>query len=197
MHPYFARLGIRPEVQTYFRPFYTLDPHGHLVFTYGDDFEHFGPGFHRVPRTATFWTAGETAFSQVRQVIVCPSAMDAVAWLHKHWNVPLENLLLLSTGASLHHSHTRFIARQLAGKELHIATGQDLLDKLTALKLAAGIRGQPLEIWHTAGETITLRFRAGTYRFPQATISLHALEKASGYRFRISISKQPKINIHA
>jgi hypothetical protein len=45
MHPCFTRLGIRPEAQHFFRPFYRVDVIGNLLFPYGEETEHFGFGF--------------------------------------------------------------------------------------------------------------------------------------------------------
>jgi len=196
MHPYLTRLGVRQEVQDYFEPYCFSNDAGDLCFAYGNEFEHYGFGFHRVPIVSTFWMAGNLYFSQVRHVIVCPSAMECIAWLNHNWFsfFDMESLLFLSAGASLHHQHIHWLRGHLTGKDSTFAFGRDLLGRLTALKLAAGIRGQRLHIAYLAEEKIQILFRGRTYLFDPENFSINVLEKASGYRFRVRISTPKNYN---
>ena len=49
-----------------------------LLFTYGDNFEHFDTGFHRVPTTQNIWLAGKDLS---REVVITSTAMEAIAYL--------------------------------------------------------------------------------------------------------------------
>ncbi|HZY39386.1 MAG TPA: hypothetical protein VFE53_22175 [Mucilaginibacter sp.] len=190
MHPYLTRLGVRQEVQEYFESHLFSNEAGDLCFPYVNEFEHYGFGFHRVPVVSTFWMAGNLNFSQVRQAIVCGSAMECIAWLnHYGFAFPdTESLLFLSAGASLHHQHIRWLRENLTGKDFDFVFGKDLLGRLTALKLAAGIRGQQMHIAYLAEEKIQILFRGRNFIFSPENLSLNALEKLSGFRFRVRIS---------
>jgi hypothetical protein len=193
MHPYLTRLGVRQEVQDYFEPYCFSNEAGDLCFAYGNEFEHYGFAFHRVPIVSCFWMAGNLNFSQVRQVIICGSAMECIAWLNHNWFsfFYTENLLFLSVGASLRREHIRWLRAHLTGKNFTFAFGRDLLGRLTALKLAAGIRGQQLHVAYLAEEKIQILFRGCTFLFNPENFSINVLEKVSGYRFRILI-RNPK-----
>lgn len=190
MHPYLIRLGVSPEVQAYFFPFYNTDETGNLLFVYGDGFEHFGFAFHRVPLSENFWVAGNTNFSQVRQVIICSSAMAAISWLNKNYYSlsNSENRLFLSTGAGVQLAHIRWINLHLRDRDFCLVFGRDILGRIADLKLAAGIRGWPLEIYFN-NDKIIVAFRSRTFSFSQETFSLNAFEKAAGYRFHIPTPK--------
>ncbi|MBS1504385.1 MAG: hypothetical protein JST32_20150 [Bacteroidetes bacterium] len=196
MHPYLTRLGIRQEVQQYFEPFYHSDDAGNLCFNYGADFEHYGFGFHRVPAVSGFWMAGNLNFFQVRLIIVCASALECIAWLHNYGYLYPDtlSLLFLSTGASLCSEHMVWLREHLRGKEFLFAFGSELLCRLTAIKLAAGIRGQRLSVFFLAEEKIQILFREQTFLFSPQTLTLHALEKAARFRFRVRISTPKNYN---
>lgn len=196
MHPYLTRLGVRQEVQEYVEPYCFSNDAGDLCFAYGNEFEHYGFAFHRVPIVSCFWMAGNLNFSQVRQVIICASAMEGIAWLNHNWFsfFDAENLLFLSVGASLHHQHIRWLREQLTGKEFTFVFGKELLGRLTALKLAADIRGQRLHIAYLAEEKIQILFRGRNFIFSPENLSLNALKKLSGFRFRVRISTPKNYN---
>ncbi len=190
MHPYFSRLQVRPEVQEFFKPNYTVDRLGNLVFPYGEPFEHFGFAFHKVPASEHLWIAGNTNYSQVRQVIICSSAMEAISWLNKNYHsFPItDNLLFLATGAGVQTKHILWIKVHLPGKEFYMVFGRDMLGRIADVKTAAGLRGWPLEIYHE-GDNIVVSFRSRIFVFNQEKFSLNSFEKAAGYRFHITAYK--------
>src|SRR5579872_6333877 len=102
MHAYLARLGVRPEVQRFFEPFYQNDQNGNLCFAYGCETETYGLAFHRVPFTEHCWIAGNRNLNVVRKVVLCSSAMEAIAWLNCNLTAfpAVENTLFLATGNS-------------------------------------------------------------------------------------------------
>jgi hypothetical protein len=191
MHPFLDRLFIPPQVQDFFYPFFYTDELGNLLFSYGDAVEHFGFAFHRVPVTENFWMAGNPNLSQVADVIICGTAMDAVAWLKKKYcSFPyLQNLLFLSVGAGLQQTHITWIYMRLKNKRFRLLFGRDILGRITDLKLAAGIKGAALEIYSDGNEGIVVHFRSKTFLFSQESFSLNAFEKASGFRFNLSCQK--------
>jgi hypothetical protein len=196
MHPFLTRLDVKPEVQAYFAPYYYRDASGDLCFDYGGDFEHFGFAFHRLPAVSNFWMAGNLNFSQVSKVIICPSALEAIAWLQHHWLnfSDTGSLLFLSAGTSLSVEHVSCLREHLPCKHFVLAFGRELLGKLTAIKLAAGIRGQQLHIACLSEEKVQILFRGRNFLFNPDTLSLNVLEKAAGFRFRVTISNPKNFN---
>ncbi|QKJ28362.1 hypothetical protein HQ865_00825 [Mucilaginibacter mali] len=194
MHPYLTRLGIRPEVQLFFRPFYSSDALGNLVFAYGAEAEHFGFAFHKVPVTDTFWLACNLQFSQVRLVILSASALDAVSWLNKKLPAfpQTENLLFLALGAGVSDAQVLWIRAHLPGKTFRLLFGRDLLGRMADLKLAAGIKGWPLSVYSGEGEQVVISFRQRHFSFSQEQFSLAAFERAAGVRFGVAADK-PKV----
>jgi hypothetical protein len=194
MHAYFTRLGIRPEVQRLFRPFYNSDALANLVFAYSDGMEHYGFAFHLVPVTDGFWLAGNLQFSQVRLVILSASALDAVSWLNKKAAAfpQTENLLFVSLGAGVGEAALLWIRTHLAGKQFRLLFGRDLLGRMADLKLAAAIKGWPLSVYLAAREQVAVSFRSRIFSFSQEQFSLAVFEKAAGVRFGVATDK-PKV----
>jgi len=190
MHPFLTRLGVEQEVQEFFEPFYRVDAFGNLLFDYGDGLEHFGFAFHKVPVSKNFWMAGNRNFSQVRQVVICASAMEAVSWLKNKQTAfgSFDGLLLLSVGAAVRNEHGKWLNRNLRNKELRLVFGSDLLGRVADLKLAAAIHGWPLEIYHD-NDRLSVSFRSQVFSFSQENFSLNAFEKAAKYRFGIPCDK--------
>lgn len=196
MHPYLTRLGIRPEVQRYFRPFFRADEFGNLIFPYGDDREHFGFAFHRVPITDECWLAGNLHYAQVRLVILSASALDAVSWLNKkYYSIPFaQNLLFISLGAGISEAQLYWLKEELKGKKYQFIFTNDLLGRMADLKVAAAIRGWRTSVYVAADEKIAVSFRAANFLFSQGAFSLSAFEQAAGVRFGIPAIK-PKLHI--
>ncbi|WPU96450.1 hypothetical protein SNE25_13060 [Mucilaginibacter sabulilitoris] len=194
MHPYLTRLGIRSEVQRFFRPFYTSDALGNLVFAYGEAAEHFGFAFHKVPVTDGFWFAGNLAFSQVRLVILSASALDAVSWLNKKLPAfpQTENLLFVALGAGISDAQLLWIGTNFANKQVRLLFGRDLLGRIADLKLAAAIKGWPLSVYLGQRDQLIIYFRNRHFVFRREQFSLAAFERVAGVRFGVATDK-PKV----
>lgn len=194
MHPYLTRLGIRSEVQRFFRPFYTSDTLGNIVFAYGEAVEHFGFAFHKVPVTDGFWLAGNLQFSQVRLVILSASALDAVSWLNKKLPAfpQTENLLFMSLGAGVSDAQLLWIRTHLANKQFRLLFGRDLLGRMADVKLAAAFKGWPLSVYSGESDQVVINFRNRNLVFSQEQFSLAAFERVAGVRFGLATDK-PKV----
>jgi len=197
MHPYLTRLGIRPEVQRFFRPFYSSDALGNLVFAYGETVEHFGFAFHRMPVTDGFWLAGNLAFSQVRMVILSASALDALSWLNKKLPAfpQTENLLFLALGAGVCDAQLLWLRTHLANKQFRLLFGRDLLGRMADVKLAAAIKGWPLSAYLGEGDRVIISFRNRNFVFSQEQFSLAAFERVAGVRFGVATDKPKMYNL--
>jgi len=191
MHPYLTRLGVLPEVQAFFEDNYHTAATGDLLFDYGDAVEHYGLAFHKVPVTNQCWLAGNVSLPQVRQVMVCASAMEAISWLNKkfNWLPRPDNFLFMAVGTQVNAGHVARIRQALSNKDINFLLGSDLLAQVTALKLAAGIRRLPVAVFLLPEEKLKVVFRAQTFLFSQDKFSLNAFEKASGFRFGFPVLK--------
>jgi len=189
MHPYLQRLGVLPEVQSFFEP-YWLDGHRDLVFNYGNATEHYGIAFHRVPVTEELWVAGNQATA--RHVVICGSAMDAISWLNVHdaGCYRTNNLLLVSTGAS---PCKMQIEQVIPNRQYHLVFSKDNAGVTCDLKVASWLRNMPLTV-SSIEHQLCVRFRMKDYLFDE--LSLSALEKASGYRFNIPAHKPKTANTY-
>src|ERR1035437_3692177 len=190
MHPYLTKLGVRPEVQAFFQPYFTSDSAGNMVFSYQDSIEHFGFAFHRVPVSEYCWIAGDTNFSMIRQVFICASAMDGIAYLSLNFSAftQTDNLLFLAIGVQPNNTQIRWINQYLDGKLVSLIFSKDILGRLCDLKTAAGICRIPVAVG-IADEQVNINFRQQQYSISQEQFSLNAFEKASGYRFNIRTPK--------
>lgn len=191
MHPYLTRLGVRPEVQEFFKPYFTDDRTGNLVFSYHDAIEHFGFAFHRVPVSQNLWIAGDANFSMIKQVFVCASAMDAVAYLNLNFASfkYTDSLLFLATGAKPNAAQIKWINQNLKDKIFTLLFSKDLLGCICDLKIAAGIRRMPVAISLLSEESLLVIFRFKQYSFQANTFSLNAFEKSAKYRLNIRAQK--------
>jgi hypothetical protein len=193
MHPYLTRLGVRQEVQDFFEPFIRSDNNNKLLFDYGDAIEHFGMAFHRIPVSGNFWMAGSTNFSTIGHVIICSSAMEAIAFFHYNYYRLSQpgQLLFLSTGTLPGAEHFRWLRDNLAGKDFLLVFGDDLLGRIAALKTAAAIRALPLSA-SVFNELVIIGFRLKEFTIPADVFTLHVFEKLSGYRFKMKTAGTAK-----
>ncbi|WDF80764.1 hypothetical protein PQ469_12175 [Mucilaginibacter sp. KACC 22773] len=190
MSPFPTRFGVPPEVQLFFRPFYHTDAIGNLVFSYGNVIEHFGFAFHKVPVAGQLWMAGNLNLHMVSDVFLAGSAMDAIAFLtlRRNWLKKADNILFVSVGTLPQGSQLQWIRSNLGHKKLHLLFDRELLGKIIDLKIAAGLHGWPMEVTVT-GNRVTVNFRNALYTLDTGGFSLHAFEKAAGYRFTVRTHK--------
>ena len=183
MHPFLTKLGVAPVVQDFFEPYFITDIEGNLVFSYGDEAEHFGFAFHRVPPKG-FWLAGSSNSAMIRFVFICESAMEAISYFSLNYAFfsHTDQLLFLA-------GETEFSL--LGRKSCSLVFDKNILGRVSDLKTAAAIRSLPLTI-SLIDESVRIRFRHKDYQIPQQNFSLSAFEKLSGYRFNLRICKPKK-----
>jgi hypothetical protein len=184
--PFLERLGIHPDVQSFFKN-HIIDTCESIIFKYGNSLEHASSNFHLIPTTEETWTAGEIMLA--KHIIICGSAMDAIAWLHFHHYAYQSNLFFAAVGASPSRSQIETITRR--NKQYHLVFSNDELGAVCDLKVASYVRKKPISI--LADEKhFTVTFRSKNYRLKH--LSLHALEKAARFHFNIPVSKPQKFN---
>jgi len=195
MHPFLTKLGIRAEVQEFFAPWYHTDPSGNLVFSYGRHYETYGMAFHSIPTTESCWQAGNSDLACIREVFICGSAMEAVAWLHIHYSActHTDTLFFLSIGNKPGPEHFCCLAGKAKSLRISLLFGNDLLGKVCDLKTASALHSQPAAV--SAGdEQVTVTFRNKNYIFSYKAFSLNAFERASNYYFKLRTLKPKGFN---
>jgi hypothetical protein len=176
MNQLLNKLGVPPEVQSFFQA------SGDLRFNYGVEEEHFGGDFHKVPSTRNLWIAGSP---QAAQVVVLHSAMEAIALvtLKRHRFLRLETVAFAAIGNRLYHAQGDYLRKHFPGRKFTLAFGNDLLGRLTAVKMAALIRGLPLHLVF-AGNAVRVSSRGRTFVYTTDRLSLHAVQEDFGLRPR-------------
>jgi hypothetical protein len=192
MHPYLMRLGVRPEVQAFFAPFYS-DNSGDLVFQQGNYREHFGLSFHRVQAGNDLWIAGESDLALAARAFISHSVMDIIAFLHYygHTLANWDRAVFIATGASLTAAQLRWISDNLADKSLTLLFPADLPGAVADLKVAAAFRRVPAAAFLSEKERLKICFRNKIFEFDRPAFSLSAFEKVSGSRFNVA-TRKPK-----
>jgi hypothetical protein len=184
MNNYLTRIGIPPDIQTFFNA-------GHeLSFNYGDDHEHFAEGFHKIPTTRNLWVAGnETA----AEVIISHSAMEAMAFLTVNrirYPRP-EHLLFISIGNRLQPEQTDWIRQHYRRRKFTLIFGSDLVGHLTDIKVTAAIKELQIHFVHK-GQQVTIFLQEKFQVFEDEKISLHQFRVAFGIRANIYTRKPSK-----
>jgi hypothetical protein len=181
-----------PELRAEVREFFALEENESFIFDYGDAVETFNGKYHRIPFSECCWLAGNRNFNLVSKVIICSSAMEAVAFYHFHYyDYPQpERIVFLSLGLRPNNAQFRWINSNLAGKHFTLVFGNTMLDKAAELVIAAALSKKPLNIKFTA-ELAIIHFRRKTYYMPLVELSLGAFDKLSGFRFSVK-TNSPK-----
>lgn len=195
MHPYLTKLDVREEVQLFFEPFYHGDTAGNLVFFYGDQTEHYGIAWHRVPRAIHWWQAG-TEQQSYKRVFICASAMEAVAFLaiNFHRFRAIDDLLFIALGTSPSPESFGLLRAQFKDKTISLVFGRDLLGRLMEIQLATAVRGYRLSFRYQRAERFEICYQDRVYVFSEGKLTLNAFEKASGLRCGIRTYKPKGFN---
>jgi hypothetical protein len=163
-----------------------------LLFKYGDDYERFEKGFHRIPTTASLWMAGGAL---AKEVIITNGVMEALAYLtlNRHRYTNLSALCFIAIGNFPHGAQLLWIRSQFSKVKYTLVFSNDLLGKLTDIRIATGLRGKPVTFrFHSSG--IEVQHRLVRYQFREEVLSLDIFQKASGIRTGIRTIKSKSFN---
>ena len=173
MNHHLTGLGVPAVVQAFFST-------GDLCFSYGDDYELFGEGFHRVPTTPNLWIAGKELS---RELVITSSAMEAIAYLSVslHRYPYLDHLSFIAIGNLPNYAQLSWIRSNYPKQKFTLVFGKDLLGRLADIRVAAGLKHHRAKMTHL-GQEIQISYRNILYTFGQDRLSLSAFEKATGLR---------------
>jgi hypothetical protein len=180
MNELLNKLGVPPEFQAFFNA-------GDLIFNYGDDTEHFGLGFHRVPTTPNLFIAG----SEVnKELILTSSVMEAIAFLtlNAHHYTNLGDLSVIAMGNLPHTSQLIRIGQGWQKRKITMVFGKDILGRLTDIKVSTGIRNKEARFTFRK-EMIDIEYNLVHYRFASDKLSLSKFEKVASIRSGIRTAK--------
>jgi hypothetical protein len=180
MNAYLTKLGVPPRIQQFFA---LEEP----IFDFGNESEYFSETIHRVAVTNNLWMAGDLF---ARQVIITFSAMEAIALLTlnqaKFSNY--KELLFIATGARVRDGQLKWIKKNLQGREFTLAFGNELIGRITDIKVAAAIRDKSVKLSFQEGNVIAW-LKEKKIVFEEDKLSLHAFETAFGIRTMIRTCK--------
>ncbi|MEO6849044.1 MAG: hypothetical protein ABI166_00375 [Mucilaginibacter sp.] len=181
MNTLLTGLGISPEIQAFF------NAAADLSFSYGDQMENYGEGFHTVPSTRNLWVAGT---HNATHVVIAYSVMEAIAFitLNRHRYHRLEQLAFIAIGNRLHSEQANWIRENFPGRKFTLVFGKDLIGHITDIKLAAGIKNIPIRVFFSDNEVLIYRDKVLRV-FNQDQTSLHAFQEAFGIRPRFRTAK--------
>lgn len=173
MNALLTELGVPIVIQEFFAT-------GELLFNYGGHFEHYDIGFHRIPTTPHLWTAGSTL---TREVIIVPAAMEAIAYLtiNQHRYPDLGLLSFISLGNIPSKGQLRWISNQFPKRKYTLVFGNDLLGRLTDIRVATGLKGKTVRFSNTSAG-ICVKFDRVLYQLGTEDITLNIFEKVSALR---------------
>lgn len=167
------KLGVPKNVRLFFRPYYQVLPDGSLRFPFGDQTEHFARNFHRIPFALHSWTAGNGPLQ-----FIAFSAMECIAYLsvHGHRYTNFNQLQFTAIGS------TREIPPLATCTRIYLLTGNDILGRLNAIRLAGLLRGKTISIRHLGQEKYLLSYAGRKLILREPIVSLSAVEKGLGIR---------------
>lgn len=180
-----TKLGVPLELQALFDT-------AECLFDFGDGYELFEAGIHKVPTSQNVW---RSAPALVTCVIITHSVMEAAAYitLNRHKHSSVANIAFVATGNYPHSLQTAWIKNNFKNRKMTLVFGNCILGILADIKMAAGLRKIPLKM-RLSGLNIVLECRGLSLSFAQESLSLHSFEKSFGIRSGIKTSK-PKYHL--
>jgi hypothetical protein len=187
MNALLTKLGVPPGVQAFFNA-------DELWFNYSGHFEHFTTGFHLVPTTQNLFVAGSRA---AKELIIASSVMEAMAFLtlmsHRYPN--LYDLSVIAMGNLPYPDQLYWIKSRWQKRKITLVFGNDVLGRLTDIKVAAGIRNK-LVRFSLQENRVAVTCNHIHYRFDPDMLTLNQFEKTAGIRTGIRTAKPKKFDTY-
>jgi hypothetical protein len=189
------KLGICEPVIEFFRPDFSIDQNGNIVFDYGDDkFELFGINKHIVPKLCQPWVTHKLDIPAITDVYIFESAIEAMCFTQCNWSKMREQgfikALFLSIGALTLPHVTEWISESLRGKRFHFVFSNALLGRVMDCRMAARLANKTIRVTHY-DEIVFAEFAGYTYQFKEDDFTLSAFKKASGFYYKNARTHKP------
>ncbi|QHS55862.1 hypothetical protein GWR56_10080 [Mucilaginibacter sp. 14171R-50] len=181
MNNLLTKLGIPLEIQAFFGVTYELS------FSYGDQYERYGPGYHIVPSTQNLWTAG---LPNATHLIITYSVMEAMAFitLNRHRFPRLDQIAFIAIGNRLYVEQVDWIRQNYPGRKITLIFDNDIVGHITSVKVAGGIRNIAVHVF-LSGAQIHIVTNKRQVTMDAGIFSLYAFEEAFALRPRFRSSK--------
>lgn len=171
---------------------------GQLIFGYNTgQCEHFGVGFHLVPTMAGFWISKWVDLNLIKEIFVCNSVMEVVAFLHfnAHRYNRHDELLFLAIAPMYNYPVGLFCQKH--NLRLNLLFGTELIDVLRAIKFCLDFKGIGVCFYHD-GEMVTAIVAGRIFSIHQKGISLRKFFTLLGIRpfFRQHVPKSKISFLH-
>ncbi|MFD0764488.1 hypothetical protein ACFQZI_06465 [Mucilaginibacter lutimaris] len=187
MHQLLTKLGVSAELQAFFN-----DPDG--CFSYGNEQEIFGQGFHFVPLTKDIWMKGSYPATEL---IITSSAMEAIAYMALNaWRHPdASSLSFIAVGLRPQTEQLEWISRYCLKRKITLVFPNDLCGRVADIVVAAGIRQKPVRaVWQQT--KVRLYVNSLSLDLAPEKVSLNVFEKAAAVRTAIRTRKPARSNTY-
>jgi hypothetical protein len=180
MNPVLERLGIFPEVQSFFGA-------DRLSFDYGGDIETFEPGFHYVPATQHIRLAG---CPYAGEVVLTHSVMEAMAWysLHRYRYTDHAVPAVVALGNRPAVEQIEWLRTNFKSRMFTLVFGSDLLGSLTDIRVACSFKSKTVRLIRQKTETEVIVSKQSAL-FDDENCSLRLFEKIFKISTGIKTSK--------
>ncbi|MEJ2880375.1 hypothetical protein [Pedobacter sp. GR22-6] len=127
-------------------------------------------------------------------LILAPSETAAMEFLalQRHSFSDPERLWFFYYGSQPNEAQFNPMMKCHDKKKIILLHEDDLLGRVSAIKIACWLKKRAVKITYQSGETIRLEYRDKRYDFPEHQLSLNRFEKCSGFRSQIRTYKLPK-----
>lgn len=191
------KLGICDSVIDFFKPDFSIDQNGNIVFDYGDGkFETFGINKHITPKLCPPWVSHRLDLPAITDVYIFESAIEALCFAQCKWSIMKEQgfmkALFLSIGSLTLPQVTEWISESLKGKNFHFVFSSTLLGRVMDCRMAARLANKTVRITHY-DETVFVDFAGCNFQFNEDDFTLSAFKKASGFYFKSARTHKPPL----
>lgn len=181
MNTELTRLGVPLDIQAFFKI------SGEISFDYGNTREIYLDGRHYVPATNNIWFAGDRT---AKQVLISYSVLEIMAFLtlNKRRYTNFQHLALVAIGNRLYPGQLDWLRINFKGRRFTLLFGEDLIGRITDVKVAAGLKHIPLRILHINGKVLLCRDNQVEV-FEEEEVTLNQFKTVFAIRGRIATRK--------
>lgn len=127
----------------------------------------------------------------ITHIILSPSPPAAISFMaqHRHSFSQPERLWFFHYGTLPTPTQIHSLLQPQHKKKIILLYEDDLLGRITAIKIACWLKRRAVQLTYTHDETVHIRFNDKTYLFPEHELSLSRFEKRTGLRSQIKTYK--------
>jgi hypothetical protein len=151
---------------------FRADISGRLIFDYNSGpSERFGKDGHLIPISAGFWCSRMVDLNIIREVFICLSAMDAIAFLHFNAARFSRSDELLFMAFTPGRNYPKEVFKELRKVKINLLLGNDLLDVLQTIRFCMDHKSIKVH-FILEDELVVFRFTERVFFISQHRLSL-------------------------